>query len=222
MSEIIDNAIRIQKLIHKLKDFLKDEKNINELKQFIWNRLPHKYKDNNNDTYNYISYNISNSLNGLSTRSNDNFLFTIKQITDLDLINDLLKFIDSDYICYDEINKINNKINERLNNLEKKINELKTIINENKVVHDFESIMKFIDKSIQEYNETNTENNVCYEKLIFKQQYSLVIKYILKYFKSDSKEHNISFTTEQLKDYAYNYLTYCPHTDLEELSKIFS
>jgi hypothetical protein len=158
MSEIVDNAIIMQKLIHKLKDFIKDEKNINELKQFIWNKLPHKYKDNN-ETYNYINSNISNSLNGLSTRNNDNFLFTIKQLTNLELINDLLNFIDSDY--YDEIEKLNNKVNEINQQLQKiKISINENNVNEtNEILNDIRSVVKMNTKDIAEIKTIQTKQN---------------------------------------------------------------
>ena len=99
MSELVENAIAMKSLTKKMKEYLKHENNVNELKQFIWNKLLHKYKDDT-ETYNYINSNISNSLNGLTSFNIPNehnieiFLFVIKHITNSELINDLYRFID--------------------------------------------------------------------------------------------------------------------------------
>lgn len=138
---------------------------------------------------------------------------SIPNFNDMILLNELLHFIDPKSYMMDE----------RISILERTVEELKTIISGLKNEHDFESIMKFIDKGIQEYNDTIVEDNVLYEKLKFKEQYNLVVGYILDYFRIYSEEQKKScigsFTTEQVKDYACSYLTYCPHTDLNELAK---
>ena len=135
MSELVVNAHITNLLIKKMREYLKDEKNIQSLKQFCWNKLLHKY-DNDDNSKQHIN-SLASDLqfirpsNTLYDSSIDNILTKMEWITNNELIKDLLYHVDSDLIPMEYINsnlKVDDELKRLSNQLTNHTEQIETIM----------------------------------------------------------------------------------------------